>query len=448
MSTNITEYDRMNIANVEYDDYTVYDAKRNHVVKYGPHRNKVLGTLVDVVDDKSTGLKMYVVKTDENHYSVLFQGSQAPDSVNHLPDAWKDWGGNDASLASKIIFGGTGPTPQLEAASKALNTTMAKYPNASFDVYGHSLGSMCAQYAAVTSTHSNQIKSVYAYEGPNIYSLLSQSERSQALKMKNKIHNYIDRKDIVSLGYANRMAAVGHVRDVYSKDLGLDKVSQHLWGGYQWQKDGSLPLAPPDMNEMKNVLAYYRKTYPSMANTRAGRFVLDYIQSQYCMDAFVSDTSTLENDINTIHDDAVQLLQSKLALAITTMTTNLNVLNPDSINHELYQRGLTNKQALARLDHAYEVFKSATTAVNQKSERLQEKIQQGIQHAMDTDTQLADSVQKVMDKYYCDVVQPQIMRQQTQHRITAYLILNATTNITPHGPTVTPLLRLSPFSAY
>ncbi|TCD54588.1 DUF2974 domain-containing protein, partial [Alloscardovia theropitheci] len=143
MSTNITEYDRMNIANVEYDDYTVYDAKRNHVVKYGPHRNKVLGTLDEVVDDESTGLRMYVVKTDDKHYSVLFRGSEAPGKAG-----WqKDWLDNDVPMADKILSGSKGVTPQLRQASQCLNRVMSEHKSASFEVYGHSLGSMNAQYA-------------------------------------------------------------------------------------------------------------------------------------------------------------------------------------------------------------------------------------------------------------------------------------------------------------
>ena len=49
---------------------------------------------------------------------------------------------------------------------------MEKYPNAKINIYGHSLGSMDAQYALACITDYSRINGAYIYNGPNIYSLL------------------------------------------------------------------------------------------------------------------------------------------------------------------------------------------------------------------------------------------------------------------------------------
>lgn len=60
----------------------------------------------------------------------------------------KDWLSNDIPTAIQITNGGGSTvTPQLKTSAETLKQTMKLYPNAQIYVYGHSLGSMNAQYA-------------------------------------------------------------------------------------------------------------------------------------------------------------------------------------------------------------------------------------------------------------------------------------------------------------
>ena len=54
---------------------------------------------------------------------------------------------------------------------------MEKYPNAKINIYGHSLGSMDAQYALANVTDYSRIKSANIYNGPNIYSTLTEEQK-------------------------------------------------------------------------------------------------------------------------------------------------------------------------------------------------------------------------------------------------------------------------------
>ncbi|WP_373808884.1 lipase family protein [Streptococcus ferus] len=85
---------------------------------------------------------------------VLFRGSAGPNKVL-TEDFRNDWLENDMVLANRIWTEEKTPYPrnydqstaQLRAASDALNKIMKTYPNAKVNLYGHSLGSMNAQYA-------------------------------------------------------------------------------------------------------------------------------------------------------------------------------------------------------------------------------------------------------------------------------------------------------------
>ncbi|WP_205668839.1 hypothetical protein, partial [Alloscardovia theropitheci] len=107
----------VDIARIEYDNYTKIDVQHHKPIRFGENgHKKLLGTLDKVVDDKSTGLRMYVVKTDDKHYSVLFRGSESPGK-----DGWqKDWLDNDVPMVDKILTGGKGVTSQLSAAAVQL----------------------------------------------------------------------------------------------------------------------------------------------------------------------------------------------------------------------------------------------------------------------------------------------------------------------------------------
>ena len=58
---------------------------------------------------------------------------------------------------------------QLMASVDILNNAMESYPNALFDLYGHSLASSNGQYAAVMCKYPERINSGWFYNGPNIY---------------------------------------------------------------------------------------------------------------------------------------------------------------------------------------------------------------------------------------------------------------------------------------
>ncbi|AUW97394.1 alpha/beta hydrolase family protein [Streptococcus pluranimalium] len=239
-----SDYERRLIAGVEYKEY--YEGEK--IIVGEQKRAKEIGTVREVVTDEN-GQKAYVVQSpDKKEVSVIYRGSEGPGEEG----ADVDWLENDIPMVEKIISGIKGVTPQLTSSANTLNAVLDNdaYKDAGIVVYGHSLGSMDAQYALAKVKDPSRIKGAYLYQGPNIYGTLTKAEQEKVDTLKYRIQNYIDAKDVIPIGYlpSGSDQAVGIVHHVDSKNvdfninLGAVIGNQHLWGGYQYNADGSLKL--------------------------------------------------------------------------------------------------------------------------------------------------------------------------------------------------------------
>lgn len=237
---NYTDKDRVDFAKGEYQNFNVGD-------KYQIGKNKKTAGYVrerygfnkdGSPNASEDGEQAYVVtqekpnvpKNQVKHVAVIYQGSDT-DFLDHPADSISDWADNDLPQAAAteingaINFATTNsgysvpyPTPQLIASANTLNQVSAEYPNAQIDVYGHSLASMDGQYAVANMDNPDQLHGAWLYEGPNIYPNLTPSQKEIADESKDKIHNYVDRKDVVPLGYTfNAAYTVGNVTLINSE---------------------------------------------------------------------------------------------------------------------------------------------------------------------------------------------------------------------------------------
>ena len=242
----------MNIAKEEYKN-----REPGYILK--TEDNEYVGTLSDANDNRSNnGEQIYTyTKTEGSNkivspdaplserekveeITILYRGSTAPGKGADNADAKRDWLDNDAPMAKKIILGEKGATGQLEASSDYLKEMMEKYPNAKINIYGHSLGSMDAQYALANVTDYSRIKSANIYNGPNIYSTLTEEQKINVSALYDKINNYVDSRDLVGLGYNKGEGTVGKTYNFSGESSGFDKVDQHMWGGYRFDDKGNL----------------------------------------------------------------------------------------------------------------------------------------------------------------------------------------------------------------
>ncbi|EAE1593687.1 DUF2974 domain-containing protein [Listeria monocytogenes] len=257
MHKNYTDKQRLDIAKQQYNSYNEADPVKIEESK------KSIGIVSQKINNKSTGEQSYII-TDKytpptacisernkvKELTILYKGSTAPANGNfNVPkhpdykDVRKDWLSNDIPTAIQITNGGGSTvTPQLKTSAETLKQTMKLYPNAQIYVYGHSLGSMNAQYA-IADLDKKDIKRIsggFFYQGPNIYSNLTpkQQDTVKAINALDRLFNFVDRKDYVPIGYGIGDPAIGHLIEVESKKAGM--VEQHMWGGYQFDEDGNV----------------------------------------------------------------------------------------------------------------------------------------------------------------------------------------------------------------
>ena len=243
----------VNLAKEEYENRNIGDSLRTNP------GNEYVGILSDANDNRSNkGEQIYtytktsgsneVVSPDAplserekvEEITILYRGSTAPGIGADNEDARKDWLNNDVPMAEKIMLGEKGATGQLEASSDYLKEMMEKYPNAKINIYGHSLGSMDAQYALANVTDYSRIKSANIYNGPNIYSTLTEEQKINVSALYDKINNYVDSRDLVGLGYKKGEGTVGKTYNFSGESNGINKIDQHMWGGYRFDSDGNL----------------------------------------------------------------------------------------------------------------------------------------------------------------------------------------------------------------
>lgn len=209
MTKAYSDEERVEIASKEYEEWLIKDEVRLD-------NNDLVG-VISTVNDKPTGEQSFVVtdkycpasasseqRNQVKEVTVIYRGS----SFELSSDAAKDWLLNNIPTGIQVVNGGGAEAmPQLQSSAETLKNAMELYPNAQVFVYGHSLGSMNAQYAVsdLSDKDSSRIAGGFFYEGPNIYGVLSpkQQATADALTKLNKLFNYVDSKDLVPIGYGS-----------------------------------------------------------------------------------------------------------------------------------------------------------------------------------------------------------------------------------------------------
>ncbi|WP_343085910.1 hypothetical protein [Streptococcus parasanguinis] len=194
---------------------------------------------------------------DVHEVTILFEGSEAKFDQNFM-GALRDWGLTDAPTALQISMAKrlgikTGKTSQLDAASKEVKAAMDRYPNVRFKLYAHSLGGLNVQSSlgSLEDKYLDRIDAAYIYEAPNLYPQLSDAEKKQVDKIKYKIYNFIDKRDLVTWEHSEEgnEGVVGTLVRIDSKDAG-GFIKQHMWGGYDY-KAGYLNVKEESLDDYR-----------------------------------------------------------------------------------------------------------------------------------------------------------------------------------------------------
>ena len=404
MSRQYSDHERQKIANEEYTSYSETDPLK---IKNDKGKKETIGIVRQVIENE-TGIKVYVVESpDHSEVSVLYEGSKAP-----FDEGWEvDWFENDIPMAHSILTGEKGTTSQLKASADILNDVLVRYPNAKVTVYGHSLGSMNAQYALANVRDISRISGAYIYQGPNTYPVLTEEQRQRVDAMKYRIHNYVDDKDMVPIGYPkNRMDSVGVVGIMHHVDSKqqIDFIySQHLWGGYVFNEDGSLKIKndrssfekrySSGLDKVSSGLYNYAKAKEVLASggyTSNEEIFLDSEQALTISSGLHEVANAGQEEIRSIVRKAHQ--KAEKIVASTYQVPFGFILSPTEVAIAYSDGGVSRTTIVDDLDHYFypKIKKSEKLAEDFQS--LEKQIADGVQKKLEDDKELAGNFKEWM----------------------------------------------------
>ncbi|EPF1794312.1 Mbeg1-like protein [Listeria monocytogenes] len=422
MNGAYTDQERVELARKEY-------AKINQeeVVKIptADGTEKTIGIVSQKINNKSTGEQSYII-TDKytpptasisernkvKELTILYKGSTAPANGNfNVPkhpdykDVRKDWLSNDIPTAIQITNGGGSTvTPQLKTSAETLKQTMKLYPNAQIYVYGHSLGSMNAQYA-IADLDKKDIKRIsggFFYQGPNIYSNLTpkQQDTVKAINALDRLFNFVDRKDYVPIGYGIGDPTIGHLIEVESKKAGM--VEQHMWGGYQFDEDGnvltdkegSLRLAKYATAQQLAAINIMRTSFSKSggALSSSEEIFLDAAEGLAITQGMKQTIQGEIKDLKDMFDKAIENAEELWRDTLSDARDTGSKLSESEILTALALGGATESKIVIDTVQDCEKSLAQATKIEQEYDKLLEQINEAIKSQLKTDQELAKQI--------------------------------------------------------
>ena len=396
----------LQIAMTEYDSEMDLD----HVVK--TQRGDQLGTVTQVYNNTTgAGEQVYAVVKNPNEkaedvqeVTVLFRGSTGSDHIlNEAPDVWNDWAENDAVIAKRIVMQSNpsdrdNSTEQLKASARALKDIMEKYPNAKINIYGHSLGSMDAQYAmaALEASQIERIQQAYIYNGPDIYRILSPEQRKIVDQIKGRIYNYADPKDKISMvGRDPAKGSIGSVGMVYYVDSEQeDFVNQHMTYGYRLDKNGKIKILSNTSTVAYNDFLIKMEGYKTLKNilssdgyTAGEQLFLDSEQAKIAASGICRIVTEEMDIIKNIYNRGIQDA-SEVFASCSNVPWGF-ILSSYETEVAYSEGGLNYETTIGIIQNRFHPVVDKVKQLEKDFTDLEKQIQNGIQKKLDEDRELA-----------------------------------------------------------
>lgn len=416
-----TDQERVELAKKEYSKLELKQEVNISI----SNREKKIGNVSQTINNKAAGQQTYIItekytpptashieRSKVKEITVLYRGSTAPTLASGLTpfhkdslDVWTDWGVNDIPTAIQITNGGGSTvTPQLKTSAETLKQTMKLYPNAQIYVYGHSLGSMNAQYA-IADLDKKDIKRIsggFFYQGPNIYSNLTpkQQDTVKAINTLDRLFNFVDRKDYVAIGYGIGDPIIGHLIEVESKKAGM--VEQHMWGGYQFDEDGnvltdkegSLRLAKYATAQQLASINIMRTSFSKSggALSSSEEIFLDAAEGLAITQGM---KQTIQGEIKDLKDMFDKAIENAEELWRDTLSDARDIgskLSESEILAALALGNATESKIVIDIVQDCEKSLAEATKIEQEYDKLLEQINEAIKSQLKTDQELAKQI--------------------------------------------------------
>ena len=396
----------LQIAMTEYNDNSI-----NREVK--DQYDRSVGTVTQVYNNTTgAGEQVYAVVKNPNEkaedvqeVTVLFRGSTGPDHIfKETADVWNDWAENDFVIGTHILKQNVPSdqdqsTEQLKASARALKDIMEKYPNAKINIYGHSLGSMDAQYAMadLDAAQIERIQQAYIYNGPDVYRILSPEQRKIVDQIKGRIYNYADPKDKISMvGRDPAKGSIGSVGMVYYVDSEQeDFVNQHMTYGYSLDKEGKIKIlsntSTVAYNNFLIKMESFKRLKKSLSSdgfTSDERIFLDSEQAKLTASGICHIVTEELDVLKKIYNEGVQDA-SEVLVSCSNVPWGF-ILSPYETEVAYSDGGVTYGTTVGVIQKRFTPVLDTAKQLEKDFTDLEKQIKDGIQKKLDEDEELAN----------------------------------------------------------
>ena len=290
-------------------------------------------------------------------------------------------------------------TEQLKASARALKDIMEKYPNAKINIYGHSLGSMDAQYAmaALEAAQIERIQQAYIYNGPDVYRILSPEQRKIVDQIKGRIYNYADPKDKISMvGRDPNKGSIGSVGMVYYVDSEQEGfVNQHMTYGYRLDKDGKIKILSNTSTVAYNNFLIKMESFKRIKKSLAAdgftsneQIFLDSEQAKLTASGICYIVTEELGVLKKIYNDGVQDA-SEVLVSCSNVPWGF-ILSPYETEVAYSDGGVTYETTIGVIQKRFTPVLDTAEQLEKDFTDLEKQIKNGIQKKLDEDKELAN----------------------------------------------------------
>lgn len=230
---------------------------------------------------------------------------------------------------------------------------------------------------------------------------MSRAEKERVKACRNKINNYLDPKDLAALGYSTRQDAIGSVFWVDSTRVGgkntRDRIlNQHMWGGYQFTKDGKLILTTKSIKEgeenildmLKQDASHWIKTRKALSESQS--IYVDSMQASAVVRAIDSRMDSLEFKAQALKKKVLAEMDREWDNVIKSLSETLGgYLSHDEIEQGLASSGCTKEFLIGGVKAEIEKLEESVELECQEIHNVGSQVESGITRLIDEDEDLA-----------------------------------------------------------
>ena len=262
----------------------------------------------------------------------------------------------------------------------------------------------------------SRVKAAFLYEGPNAYLMLNDKQRKTAKQLKDRIFNFIDDKDFVTIGYTEteqlwkkmiynaNSKHIGTLINIESEKSG-NPIKQHMWGGYVF-KGGVLQVRSESLaafekaknklmltnmlEELVSIRVKLKKSGGGLSSNE--KLYLDSEEARIVVQKISSDYKIATDKLINIYQKAITEAQELWQDTLSESRNMGHLLTEWEVRDTLQMTGFTEQTIVINPCHNYQNKITKIMAVAANFDMLTTEIGAKISEIIARDSELAQQL--------------------------------------------------------